>query len=656
MPGRWATVTRLIMEYVEGTDLGKMVKQHGPLPVRQACDYVRQAALGLQHVHERGLVHRDIKPSNLLLTAREGLVKVLDLGLARLQVSGDGQGETKTLTEQGTLMMGTPDYMAPEQAISLHDVDIRADVYSLGCTLFYLLTGQSPYPGGTLAQKLMRHQQAPLPSLQQFRTDVPPDLEPILGRMLAKQPPQRYQTPAELAIHLTALLAGNVSVADSVTVAVATAVPVAIAPDTTALHDPALVPVAVAVPVDAPLMPMPARRRWRRPVLIAVGLALVVGLVMALSGPRRGPSIGSAETPETSKPSGNSVDPGDFASRLGDPRGRQGLPIAAIAFSPDSKTIACGGADRVLHLWDAAAGTEKTWAVTALGIGLLAFSADGRVLAGAPAAAVKDSEVKVWEADSGKEVFSAPMPEGLPIALALSPDGKTLFLFSQRNNPQFVGELHTWDVATGRKNPSWTSPPSVRGLLSSTGDFLALTPNSDHHGVQVFSAAAPSAKPPATVVAAAHILQVAFAPEGQLFATVAQASPSGRVLNTVQLWESATGKERSGMKKEGGSVTALALAPRGRSSLWQDRFPPAMPRRTICVSGIPPRIRNEWFGRPTATRSGPWPSRRTARRWPRPATTAHFACGTFPRSKSASPRAATREQSAPSPLPARGRR
>ncbi|MBL8798140.1 MAG: protein kinase [Planctomycetia bacterium] len=200
----------MTMEYVEGTDLAKLVKQRGPLPVAEACGYIRQAALGLQHAHERGLVHRDIKPHNLLL-GRDGVVKVLDLGLARLRHEDAAAGTllesgiTAGLTPEGAAMMGTPDYLAPEQAVDFHAADIRADIYSLGCTLFFLLTGRPPFPGNTLAQKLLRHQQAEPQPLRQARPDAPANLERVLARMLAKQPARRYQTPAEVAHALAAL-------------------------------------------------------------------------------------------------------------------------------------------------------------------------------------------------------------------------------------------------------------------------------------------------------------------------------------------------------------------------------------------------------------------------------------------------------------------
>src|SRR5262249_28283815 len=149
------------MEYVEGTDLARLVRKQGMLPIREACDYVRQAALGLQHAHEQGLVHRDIKPANLMLTTK-GVVKVLDLGLARLATVAESGDATDPMTQEG-VVMGTPDYMAPEQATDSRTADIRSDIYSLGCTLFHLLTGTAPYPGGTLAEKLLKHQMNPIP-------------------------------------------------------------------------------------------------------------------------------------------------------------------------------------------------------------------------------------------------------------------------------------------------------------------------------------------------------------------------------------------------------------------------------------------------------------------------------------------------------------
>jgi serine/threonine-protein kinase len=188
----------LAMEYVEGTDLGRWVKSWGPLAAARACDYVRQAALGLQHIHERGLVHRDIKPSNLFMTANETLVKVLDLGLARLDQPGPSDQISNQLTQPG-VVMGTPAFLAPEQARDSRRVDIRSDIYSLGCTLYYLLTGRVPFPGTGLAEIIVQHQLDEPEPVEKLRPDVPPGVPAVVRKMMAKRPQDRYQTPAEVA-------------------------------------------------------------------------------------------------------------------------------------------------------------------------------------------------------------------------------------------------------------------------------------------------------------------------------------------------------------------------------------------------------------------------------------------------------------------------
>src|SRR5262249_20751655 len=148
----------LVMEFVAGTDLHRVVRENGPLPVGRACDYARQAALGLHHAHERGLVHRDVKPANLLVTS-DGVVTLLDLGLALIDQPTDGEATGTSLSSLDAVM-GTPDFMAPEQAVRSRDADIRADIYSLGCTLYSLLAGRAPFARASGVEKLIMHQQA----------------------------------------------------------------------------------------------------------------------------------------------------------------------------------------------------------------------------------------------------------------------------------------------------------------------------------------------------------------------------------------------------------------------------------------------------------------------------------------------------------------
>jgi serine/threonine protein kinase len=249
------------MEFIDGEDLAKLVKDNGPLRVDQSCEYIRQAALGLQHAFERGMVHRDIKPANLLVTRAVasdrrrssglikrpldlnvkrsssrlprseagqlypwGVVKILDLGLARWDASYTGEASAH-LTQVGAVM-GTPEFIAPEQARDSHTSDIRADLYSLGCTLYFLLTGQPPFPTGTMMEKLLQHQNDEAEPVGQARRQrllawkrtqipgsmlkemlrVPAPVDEVVRRLLAKDPGDRYQTPIELANELQAIL------------------------------------------------------------------------------------------------------------------------------------------------------------------------------------------------------------------------------------------------------------------------------------------------------------------------------------------------------------------------------------------------------------------------------------------------------------------
>ena len=188
----------LVMEYVDGSSLQELVSRRGPLEVVRAVHYLRQATFGLQRAYEAGLVHRDVKPGNLLVD-RTGVVKVADLGLARF--FHDDQDALTREHDDGAIL-GSADYFAPEQAINSHEVDIRGDIYALGCTFYFLLTGRPPFHEATVTQKLLWHQMKTPRPVRELRPEVPAELAAVLDRMLAKKPEARFQTPAELAAAL----------------------------------------------------------------------------------------------------------------------------------------------------------------------------------------------------------------------------------------------------------------------------------------------------------------------------------------------------------------------------------------------------------------------------------------------------------------------
>ncbi|GIW81967.1 MAG: hypothetical protein KatS3mg105_3774 [Gemmatales bacterium] len=209
------------MEFVEGTTLSQLVESSGPLPMALACEVVRQTAVGLHYAFKRNIVHRDIKPANLMLTwtsdagtsvssieaeslhrASWGmlspLVKILDMGLARIPRPASSSSDVKPASG----FLGTPDFIAPEQGVDVRNADIRSDLYSLGCTFYYLLTGNVPFPGGNRLEKVYRHQVEEPKAVERFRPEVPFEISQILRKLMAKKPDDRFQTPKELVAEI----------------------------------------------------------------------------------------------------------------------------------------------------------------------------------------------------------------------------------------------------------------------------------------------------------------------------------------------------------------------------------------------------------------------------------------------------------------------
>jgi serine/threonine protein kinase len=339
--GQMGTNVFLAMEFVEGVNLWQLVKKHGPPSPATAAEYIRQAALGLQHIHERGLVHRDIKPSNLVLARTPqggGIIKILDLGLARRMQPIHGEATEKLTTDQSGAL-GTVDYMSPEQALDFHRADIRADIYSLGYTFYFLLTGVAPFGSATVAQKLIWHQQREPTPVQELAKDVPASFVQILKQMTAKNPADRFQVPGDVA---RALGGQPVSVP----------LKPPSAPIARIVIDPAerLRPpsnVAVRVPTNtvssiptAPPAPVPVKKkRSLRKIAIVGGLVGIAGLILFsvvfAAALRKKDTIVQKTTPgKTDSPDKNPPDktpPDKNPERPDDPK-QQPSGVALLAF------------------------------------------------------------------------------------------------------------------------------------------------------------------------------------------------------------------------------------------------------------------------------------------------------------------------------------
>ncbi len=428
----------LVMEFCEGTNLASLVRERGPLPVAMACACAEQAALGLQHAMEHGLVHRDIKPGNLLVTA--GGLKVLDLGLARL---GQPSSSGAALTEAGTFL-GTPDFVAPEQARNSLTADIRSDLYSLGCTLYFSLTGTVPFPGGTVMEKVLRHQSEEPVSLRQLRPEVPREVADIVRRLMSKQPGDRYQTPQEVVEALKPWAKWDASLGRPQTACAPAVLPtLAHAPSTRFPSGPATVG-ETAVRETVP--PIASRWRHRRRWLIGAGLGASIAVILALlqSGPP--PSSPSDDKPIT------------IQVKLPDKwRMIRELPQPAfvnhVAFSPNRKTLAVtywptgGKIDRQILLWDIAEGmeTNRLAQEPAPAVGAIAFSPDGKYFASGAGDLNRDlyGTVVLWDAVTWEQRFSFRGGSRGILALTFSADSKRLAVGDR------TGRVTLWDITAG---------------------------------------------------------------------------------------------------------------------------------------------------------------------------------------------------------------
>lgn len=502
----------LAMEYVEGIDMHNLVQDFGPLRPDVAVEFIRQVALGLQHAHEQGMVHRDIKPSNLMVTLPpsesrrstqenqllfrpdedhllKGIVKILDMGTALVTQSVDTGSEQ--WTKHGALM-GTPDYLAPEQAIDSHSVDIRADLYSVGCTLYYLLTGKPPYGEFPLMRKLMMHQNEDARSVRELQPGVPAALEAVTRRLMAKRKEDRFQTPAELVEALAPVQARPISSLGS---AADSPIPLTgeriLDPRTPA---PGWTPPPVKERAPAPGTPLPSTGAHSplQPLAsdASSGSISMDGSESQEEFANQTPKTIALLTGHTSmvaalafSPSRNTLASAAVHGnvRLWEFYGKKPSErvsfqatlneIHSLAYAPDKKTLASGSGslDGTVWLWDLMHPMPRVKATLeghTAPVDALAYSADAQLLATGSC----DKTIRVWDL-SGEEPAEHAVFKGHTDylkALAFASDGKTLV------SGGLDGTVRLW-----RKAGFW-SRPQLAVLEGSWGAIhsLAVSPDS----------------------------------------------------------------------------------------------------------------------------------------------------------------------------------
>ncbi len=531
----------LAMEYVAGIDLHRLVEERGPLPVAWACDYVRQAALGLLHAQEVGLVHRDIKPSNLIVSpvpgpsdsAPPGTVKILDLGLASL--AEEKVPERSPITQIGSFM-GTPDFIAPEQASDPRKADIRSDLYSLGCTFFYLLTGRVPFSGATPMAKVMQHHVQDATPVEHLREEVPTVVGAIVRRLLAKRPEDRFQTPADLVRALTMAVS-----------------PPAIAP---------LAPKTAAQPRSRLIRSLIGHDDWVKSVAFSnEGGWLASGSLdgsVRLWQPDRGQEVWRAGPHAGGVSCVAFSDDGRWLASVGQDRFLALHEVASrklvwkvachernvdrLVFVLAGAALVSGGHDGFLRLWDVSTGRPiRAWQAHAGAVwGLTSLSEGMRVFSGG-----QDRILRLWDLSTGQAIASFP-EQPMPVTcVEVSPDGRVALIGS------LDGRIQLWDMPrqclrctltghTGRVTDLSFSPDGQKAVSASRDQTLRLWDLADGTPGEALTGHT------------AWVTSVAWSPCGKLIA-------SGSVDRRVCLWNAENAGGVRGTDSRTGSGLGSAL-------------------------------------------------------------------------------------------------
>lgn len=441
----------LAMEFVDGIDLYKLVQMNGPLGFEESAEYMRQAALGLQHAFECGMVHRDIKPHNLMITPspldatpgsasrRKPTIKILDMGLARLDEADEGLQQGLT---QAEAFLGTPDYAAPEQAEDSRLADTRADLYSLGATWFFLLTGEVPFPGSSLMQKLRKQLTQPTPLVTEHRVDAPTSLVALIRKLMDRDPAERFQTPAEVADAIGDFMRDPSRTPDWV---IESAKPLSVQAHAGAVS-------ALCLNGDGRLILTGGDdeklRLWNAPALdevrtVSGNPGLVSGAAIIGSG-KWGASCALRLMPQDMVVQLWDLNAGIERLRLSGPKEN----LVCVALSVDGRRVIAGSRDGTIHVWildppDAKPVVFKAHNSTVTGV---AFAPDGNVLS-----VGVDGTMRQWDIDRarGRELLRGGAGALRAVAVAKSnddiaiagesllvrkPDGTTLTLTGQKDS------------------------------------------------------------------------------------------------------------------------------------------------------------------------------------------------------------------------------
>ncbi len=491
----------IVMEYVEGATLHALVEENGALAVHLACEYVRQAALALQHAHEQALVHRDIKPSNLMATQTTStmhnqthsihVIKVLDMGVAKLHHLPESPVESLTTLTQPGSVIGTADFIAPEQLEDPRMADHRADLYSLGCTFYYLLTGRVPFPGGSLIQKLDNQRWKSPEAVEQLRPEAPKPIGAVVRKLMAKRPNERYQSGADVAQDIQSILNGR-----------------------------------------------PTTQHAPRTSLIQLGVCTghTAG-VLCVAVSHDGKRIASGGK--------------DGTVRMWDERTCKellrwkcpGRDIRSLAFSPDGKQLVTASGVS-LRVWDVATGQElyKLGGHVDTVRGVLWTTDGARILS-----CGEDRTVRVWNVKNAKEVLRFARHRGAVLAMAISQDGARMFSGGKES------KLRCWEVGTGRESAQLKIP---------TGQVLSMAlSNDDQYGL---SAHFDTTIRVWDVVGGREIRKlqghrqvvtsVLFLPDGRHILSASQ----GRILRQ---WDIESGADLDAVEAHASGITAAAMFP-----------------------------------------------------------------------------------------------